>query len=102
MAERKWRSISWASSLDYSNLTNNEEGNFYQIGRIKSYLRRFVEKSDVLDMDAYKDQINKLYDEWPISGQVLSLGRIKKKNAGEVSITILAEVVSWYYPETER
>ena len=35
---------------DYSNLTNNEEGNLYQIvlastyqiGRIKSYLRRFV------------------------------------------------------------
>lgn len=94
---------------DYSNLTNNEEGNLYQIvlastyqiGRIKSYLRRFVEKSDVLDMDAYKDWINKLYDEWPIPGQMLSSGRIKKKNAGEVSITILAEVVSWYYPETE-
>ena len=94
---------------DYSNLTNNEEGNLYQIvlastyqiGRIKSYLRRFVEKSDVLDMDAYKDWINKLYDEWPISGQMLSSGRIKKKNAGEVSITILAEVVSWYYQETE-
>ena len=94
---------------DYSNLTNNEEGNLYQIvlastyqiGRIKSYLRRFVEKSDVLDMDAYKDWINKLYDEWPIPGQILSSGRIKKKNAGEVSITILAEVVSWYYPETE-
>lgn len=94
---------------DYSNLTNNEEGNLYQIvlastyqiGRIKSYLRRFVEKTDVLDMDAYKDWINKLYDEWPIPGQMLSSGRIKKKNAGEVSITILAEVVSWYYPETE-
>lgn len=94
---------------DYSNLTNNEEGNLYQIvlastyqiGRIKSYLRRFVEKSDVLDMDAYKDWINKLYDEWPIPGQILSSGRIKKKNAGEVSITILAEVVSWYYPETD-
>lgn len=26
---------------------------------------------------------------------------MKKKNAGEVSITILAEVVSWYYPETK-
>lgn len=25
----------------------------------------------------------------------------KKKNAGEVSITILAEIVSWYYPETK-
>lgn len=94
---------------DYSDLTNNEEGNLYQIvlastyqiGKIKSYLRRFVEKADVLDMDAYKDWINKLYDEWPISGQMLPSGRIKKKNAGEVSITILAEAVSWYYPETE-
>lgn len=41
---------------DYSNLANNEEGNLYQIvlastyqiGRIKSYLRRFVEKTDAL------------------------------------------------------
>ena len=94
---------------DYSDLTNNEEGNLYQIvlastyqiGKIKSYLRRFVEKADVLDMDEYKDWMNKLYDEWPILGQMLPSGRIKKKNAGEVSITILAEVVSWYYPETE-
>lgn len=86
---------------EYSNLANQEEGNLYQIvlastyqiGRIKSYLRRFVEKDDVLDMDAYRDWIKKLYDEWPIPGQVLSSGRIKKKNAGEVSITILAEVV---------
>lgn len=94
---------------DYSNLTNYEEGNLYQIvlastyqiGSIKSYLRRFVEKADMFDMDAYKDWINKLYDEWPIPGQMLYSGRIKKKNAGEVSITILAEVVSWYCPETE-
>ncbi len=94
---------------DYSNLSNQEEGNLYQIvlastyqiGRIKSYLRRFVEKDDMLDMNAYKDWINKLYEECPIPGQTLSSGRRKKKNAGEVSITILAEVVSWYYPETE-
>ena len=93
----------------YSNLVNNEEGSLYQIvlastyqiARIKSYLRRFVEKTDPLDMDAYKDWINKLYDEWPFPGQMLSSGRVKKKNAGEVSITILAEVVSWYYPKTE-
>lgn len=94
---------------DYTNLANHEEGNLYQIvlastyqiARMKSYLRRFVEKADVLDMDAYKDWINKLYDEWPIPGQTLSSGRIKKKNAGEISITILAEVVSWYHPQTE-
>lgn len=93
----------------YSDLANNEEYNLYQIvlastyqiGRIKSYLRRFVEKADSLDMDEYKNWINKLYSEWPIPGELLSSGRIKKKNAGEVSITILTEVVSWYYPETE-
>ncbi len=93
----------------YSELANNEEWNLYQIvlastyqiGRIKSYLRRFVEKEDFLDMDAYKDWIKKLYDEWPIPGSGLSSGRMKKKNAGEISITILAEVVSWYYPKTE-
>lgn len=61
----------------------------------------YIDKADLLDMDAYKDWINKLYEEWPISDQVLSSGRIKKKNAGEVSITILAEIVSWYYPETK-
>ena len=94
---------------NYSDLVKNEEGNLYeivlasvsQIGRLKSYLRQFVEKTDILDMDAYGAWINKLYDEWPIPGQTLTSGRIKKKNAGEVSITILAEVVSWYYPETE-
>lgn len=93
----------------YSDLANNEEGNLYQIvlastrqiARIRSYLRRYVDKADPLDMDAYKDWINKLYEEWPISDQVLTSGRIKKKNAGEVSITILAEIVSWYYPETK-
>lgn len=93
----------------YSDLANDEEGSLYQIvlastrqiARIRSYLRRYVEKSDPLDMESYKDWINKLYEEWPISDQVLSSGRIKKKNAGEVSITILAEIISWYYPETE-
>ncbi len=93
----------------YSDLVNNEEGNLYQIvlastyqiGRIKSYLRRFVEKKDILDMDSYKEWINKLYEEWPLTGEELTSGRMKKKNAGEISITILAEVVSWYYPEME-
>ena len=93
----------------YTDLTYNEEGNLYQIvcastnqfGRIKSYLRQYIEKADPLDMDAYKDWIKKLYDEWPIQGEKLSNGRIRKKNAGEVSITILAEIVSWYYPETK-
>ena len=53
-------------------------------------------------MESYTEWIKKLYDEWPIPGEALSNGRLKKKNAGEISITILAEIVSWYYPETEE
>lgn len=93
----------------YSELTGYEEGNLYQIVQssvsllvsVKSYLRRNVEKNDPLDMEAYTDWIKKLYDEWPVPGEVLSNGRVRKKNAGEISITILAEIVSWYYPEAE-
>lgn len=93
----------------YSALTEYEEGNLYQIvlastallGRVRAYLRRFVERTDPLDMESYSKWIKKLYDEWPIPGAVLSNGREKKKNAGEISITILTEVLSWYYPETE-
>lgn len=44
----------------YSDLTNSEEGNLYQIvlastrqlARIRSYLRRYVEKVDSLDVEA--------------------------------------------------
>lgn len=89
----------------YSELTGYEEGNLYQIVQasasllvsVKSYLR----KNDPLDMEAYTEWIKKLYDEWPIPGEVLSNGRVRNKNAGEISITILAEIVSWYYPEAE-
>lgn len=52
-------------------------------------------------MEAYEKWIQRLCDEWPISEEMLSTGRIKKKNAGEVSITILSEIISWYYPETK-
>ena len=93
----------------YSELTGYEEGNLYQIvlasvsllARVRAYLRRYVNTKDPLDMEAYDEWIKKLYDEWPMLGETLSTGRVKKKNAGEISITILAEIVSWYYPETE-
>lgn len=93
----------------YSALVDEQEWNLYQIvkasanqlGQVKGFLRRYVEKSDPLDMDKYAEWIKKLYDEWPIAGSVLPSGRQKKKNAGEVSITILAELLSWYYSESE-
>lgn len=93
----------------YSILVDCEEYNLFQVvmasvaqmSRIRSYLRRFVEKADSLDMEPYKEWIEKLYEEWPIPGETLGSGRMKKKNAGEVSLTILTEVVSWYYPDID-
>lgn len=94
----------------YSRLTDYEEGNLYRIvfesvsmiGSMRSYLRRNVERDDPLEMEEYAAWINKLYDEWPISSEeTLSNGRRKKKNAGEISITILAEIFTWYYPDIQ-
>ena len=93
----------------YADLAEGEEGNLYKIvlaavsslSILKSYMRRFVEKQDPLDMAAYSEWISEMYRKWPISNTVTETGRVKKKNAGEISLTILAEVISWYYPGTE-
>ncbi len=93
----------------YASLANEEEGNLYQIvlaavstlGAMKSYLRRNVEKPDLLDMDEYRTWIAEMYKNWPLTVTETEGGRKRKKNAGEISITILAEIFSWYYPDTE-
>jgi len=93
----------------YSSFVDEQEWNLYQIvkaatnklGHLKSYLRKNVEAKDPLDMEEYAQWIKRLYNEWPIDGDVLSSGRWKKKNAGEISITILAEMISWYYLNSE-
>lgn len=93
----------------YSELANGEEGNLYRIvyaavstlGALKSYMRRYVQKEDPIDMSAYSDWISEMYHNWPLSDTNTENGRTKKKNAGEISLTILAEVFSWYYPDTE-
>lgn len=101
--------ICYIAEETYTELAGYEEGNLYQIvlastsriASIRSYLRRHVQSKDALDMESYATWINRLYKEWPIQGEELSSGRIRKKNAGEVSITILVEVLSWYYSDTE-
>lgn len=94
---------------NYADLANGEEGNLYKIvyaavsslGILKSYMRRYVEKEDILDMEEYLEWIKKLYQDWPLSEAVAEKGRIRKKNAGEISLVILAEIISWYFPEIE-
>lgn len=97
------------AETNYSTLIHGRELALYDIviasvanlSAILAYLRRNVEKDDPMDMDAYENWIKEMYDNWPMPGETLSNGRIKRKNAGEISLTILAEIFSWYYPESK-
>ena len=60
-----------------------------------------MKKNDPLEMEEYAVWMNRMYQEWPLRGTTTRSGREKKKNAGEISLTILAEVFSWYYPDSE-
>lgn len=101
--------IYFIAEENYTDLANGEEGNLYKIvfaavstlAAMRSYLHRHVEKSDSLDMEEYAIWLSKMYQNWPLSIITTKNGREKKKNAGEISLTILAEVFSWYYPNIE-
>ena len=54
-----------------------------------------MKKNDPLEMEEYAVWMNRMYQEWPLRGTTTRSGREKKKNAGEISLTILAEVFSW-------
>lgn len=93
----------------YSDLMDGEEIYLYHI--VKSsvsrlavflkYMRMYVEKEDPLDMEAYEEWIQKMYKNWPMQEKITESGRLKKKNAGEISLTILTEIFSWHYSDTE-
>lgn len=93
----------------YADLVNGEEANLFEIvsaaasklGQLRGYLQRYVKKDDPLEMEEYAVWMNKMYQEWPLPRVTTGSGREKKKNAGEISLTILAEVFSWYYPDSE-
>ena len=65
------------------------------------FLRRKVKTEDLIDLPSAEEWMNRLYDEWPIHGRTLSTGRALKKNAGEISLTILAEIFAWYHDEVD-
>jgi hypothetical protein len=71
-----------------------------RVSQLISYIRKNVTKQNLIDMEAYEVWIEKMYDNWPINGQLKLNGNPRKKNAGEISLTILAEIFSWYYPDT--
>lgn len=93
----------------YSDLMDKEEIFLYEIvkaavsrlGAFKRYFRERIDKEDPLDMEPYEDWISDMYANWPLPAELTTKGRIKKKNAGEISLTILSEIFSWHYPDTE-
>lgn len=97
------------SEEQYSDLVEQEDVTLYKIvkaavsslGVLMRYLRQNVETDDLLDLPPYEEWIHSLYDDWPLKGNITASGREKKKNAGEISLTILAEIFSFYYPEMQ-
>lgn len=93
----------------YSDFMNQEEINLYRIvnasvsriGQLMQYLRKHVQKDDLLDLDASEDWIHAMYENWPMTGGQTPTGRQKKKNAGEISLTVLAEIFSFYYEDLQ-
>lgn len=72
-----------------------------RVSELMRFLRRKVKTEDLIDLPSAEEWMNRLYDEWPIHGRTLSTGRALKKNAGEISLTILAEVFAWYHDEVD-
>ncbi|MBQ5734176.1 MAG: hypothetical protein IIV51_02205 [Lachnospiraceae bacterium] len=89
----------------YSEFVDGRELQLYEIVKASvanisdmlAYLRRNVEKEDPMDMDSYTEWIDIMYKNWPMKEEVLANGRTKRKNAGEISLTILAEIFAWNY-----
>lgn len=63
--------------------------------QIKTYLYRNIKKEDLLDLEDSHIWIKELYDNWPMTNGD------HKKNAGEVSITVLANILSIFYPNLQ-
>lgn len=60
--------------------------------QIIKYLYKNVQKEDLLSLEDSHVWIKELYDNWPMTN-----GN-RKKNAGEISITVLANILSIFYP----
>ena len=63
-----------------------------RVSELMRFLRRKVKTEDLIDLPSAEEWMNRLYDEWPVCGKTLPTGRVLKKNAGEISLTILAEI----------
>lgn len=69
----------------------------YNVGRLVSFIKKNVLKNrPVEDLDSYEEWLNIFYKEG-LDQRKLSNGRIQRKNAGEISISVLSYILSYYY-----
>jgi hypothetical protein len=66
---------------------------------LKSFIKRNIEKNQPLEeLDDYEEWLKLLYEDG-FHGKILKSGRSQKKNAGEISISILSLIISYFYFE---
>lgn len=101
--------IYWIDETKYGSFANDEDINLYyiveaavsRVAELMRFLRRNIRTNDLIDLPDSEEWFKEMYNRWPIPGRTLSTGRILKKNAGEISLTILAEVFAWYHEEVD-
>ena len=89
--------------LDYSKMTMYREADLYhlfcyacsKLARENGYLKRILADKDISEMEEYEIWITLFYDN-AFEDESLD-NRGKRKNAGEISITVLAYILAIYY-----
>lgn len=93
----------------YADFMNQEEIHLFEIvnasvslvGQLMQYIGKNVRKADPIDLEASEEWLHDMYENWPMMGDPTPAGRQKKKNAGEISLTVLAEIFSFYYEDLQ-
>lgn len=101
--------IFWIDERKYVDLIDQKEIFLFKIVEASAsllpdllrYLRQNVQKEDMLDLEPAEEWMQTMYDHWPLLGKTAENGRQTKKNAGEISLTILAEIFSWFHSDIE-
>jgi hypothetical protein len=94
--------------VDYLTLVDYKEAELYylflyccyNVSRLVSFIKKNILKNrPVEDLDPYEEWLNIFYEEG-LDQKKLSNGRIQRKNAGEISISVLSYILSYYYSES--
>ena len=73
-----------------------------ELSELIRYVKRNIQPEDILDLEEYTTWITQMYEQWPILGAKMANGQPKRKNAGEISLTVLAEVLAWNQPNVSE